>query len=71
VIWLWDSHKVTLVWKARMADRHSISPQSSDELKRIAVRLLEIADRCEVPPMHYQLMQLADELAKIIGEIEG
>ncbi len=54
-----------------MADRRNMSPQSSDDLKRIAVRLLEIADRCEVPPVHYELMQLADELASIIGEIEG
>jgi hypothetical protein len=52
-----------------MADGHNIPPQSSDELKRIAVRLLGIAEGCGDPAMQYQLMQLADELAKIIGEI--
>jgi hypothetical protein len=54
-----------------MTDGLDVTPQSSDELERIAVRLLGMAETCSDPAMQYQLMQLADELAKIIGEIKG
>jgi hypothetical protein len=45
------------------------APQSRDELERVLVRLLGIAGRCENPAIQFQLMQLAEELVKIIDEI--
>ena len=53
-----------------MAGRRTIAPESRDELERVAVRLLAIAGRCgDTPAIQHELMQLADELAKIIDEI--
>jgi hypothetical protein len=35
-------------------------------LERIVVRLLDVAARCGEPAIQYELMELADELAKLI-----
>jgi hypothetical protein len=53
-----------------MADGLTIAPESRDELERVVVRLLEIADRCgDDPAIQHELMQLSDELVKIIEAI--
>jgi hypothetical protein len=53
-----------------MAGGLTIAPESRDELERVVVRLLAIAGRCgDAPEMQHALMQLGDELAKIIDEI--
>ena len=53
-----------------MADGRT-TPESLDRLKRVLVRLLEIAGRCEDDPaIQHELMQLSDELAKIIDDSE-
>ena len=54
-----------------MADGPTIAPESRDELERVVVRLLEIAARCgDDPAIQHELMQLSDDLAKIIDEIK-
>jgi hypothetical protein len=58
--------------KDGMADGLTIAPESRDELEKIIVRLLEIAGRCgDDPAIQHELMQLSDELVKIIDQIEG
>jgi hypothetical protein len=54
-----------------MADGLTIAPEGRDELERAVVRLLDIADRCgDAPVIQHELMQLSDELVKIIDEIK-
>jgi hypothetical protein len=56
---------------AERADGLTIAPESRDELERVVVRLLDIAGRCgDNPVIQHELMQLSDELAKIIDEIK-
>jgi hypothetical protein len=55
-----------------MADRIKISseskltPRQREELERCVVRLLEISARCYDPEIQYDLMRLADDLARLI-----
>ena len=54
-----------------MPDGLIMAPESRNELERVVVRLLEIADRCgEEPTIQHELMQLSDYLVKIIDEIK-
>ncbi len=52
-----------------MTDGPRMAPESRDELERIVVRLLGIAGRCRDPEIQHQLMQLADEIVKIIDDL--
>lgn len=53
-----------------MADGLTIAPERRDELERIVVRLLLIAGRCaDDPAIQHELMQLSDDLVKIVDEI--
>jgi hypothetical protein len=44
-----------------------LASQDREDLERIVVRLLEIASRCSDSRIQYELMELADELAELIG----
>jgi hypothetical protein len=44
-----------------------LASQDREDLERIVVRLLEIAARCSDSRIQYELMELADELAELIG----
>jgi hypothetical protein len=44
-----------------------LTSQDREDLERIVVRLLEIASRCSDSRIQYELMELADELAELIG----
>jgi len=52
-----------------MADVPNIAPPIRDELERMVVRLLEIAGRCGDRAFQHELMELSDDLARIIDEI--
>ena len=47
---------------------NGLTLQNREDLERLAVRLLEIAARCENPAIQYELMQLADELVRLIEQ---
>ena len=49
-----------------MADVPNIAPPIRDELERMVVRLLEVADRCGDHVIQHELMKLSDEVARII-----
>jgi len=55
-----------------MADRGKgrfvevVTPTARERLKRVVVRLLEVADRCPDPRIEHELMRLADELVQLI-----
>lgn len=69
---LYRSVRRTLTKRERkdgMADVRNIAPRSREVLERIFVRLLGIADRCEDGAIQYELMQLSDELTRIIDKI--
>ena len=43
-----------------------VTPTARERLKRVVVRLLEVADRCPDPRIEHELMRLADELVQLI-----
>jgi hypothetical protein len=45
-----------------------LTAQTSEDLERIVIRLLEVAGRCEDTKIKHDLMKLADDLARIIEE---
>lgn len=52
--------------RRRSASESGLTPQDREDLERIVVRLLDIAARCADARVHHELMQLADELVKLI-----
>jgi hypothetical protein len=48
------------------AFENGLVPQYCENLERIVVRLLEVAARCGDPAIQVDLMELADELVKLV-----
>ena len=46
-----------------------ISYKKRSELERIAVRLFTVTGDCEDPALQHKLMELAEELVKVIEEM--
>jgi len=55
-----------MVRSRRNADESWLTSQDRADLERVVVRLLDIAARCSDARIQGELMQLADELVKII-----
>jgi hypothetical protein len=52
--------------RRKSASEHGLTPQHSEDLERIVVRLLEVAARCTDPTIQHDLMKLADELVNVV-----
>jgi hypothetical protein len=52
--------------RCKTATKLGLAPQDCEDLERIVVRLLEIAARCDDSSTQYKLMELADELVKLV-----
>jgi len=50
----------------RHETENGLTPQNCEDLKKIVIRLLEVAARCEDPAIQHDLMKLADELVKLV-----
>jgi hypothetical protein len=48
------------------AAEDGLTPKNREDLERTVVRLLDVATRCGEPAIQYELMELANELAKLI-----
>ena len=49
-----------------IAAEDGLTSKNREDLERIVVRLLDVAARCGEPAIQYELMELANELAKLI-----
>ena len=54
--------------RRKIASGHGLPPRNRANLESIVVRLLEVAARCGDSVTQHELMELADELAKLIEQ---
>jgi hypothetical protein len=52
--------------RSNTAAEDGLTSKNREDLERIVVRLLDVAARCGEPAIQYELMELANELAKLI-----
>lgn len=52
--------------RSKAAPENGLTRQNREDLERIVIRLLEISARSGDPAIQFELMQLADELAKVM-----
>lgn len=52
--------------RSNTAAEDGLTSKNREDLERIVVRLLDVAARCGELAIQYELMELADELAKLI-----
>jgi hypothetical protein len=48
------------------ASANGLTPQRREDLERIVVRLLAVGTRCRDPKIQHELMELADDLVKLV-----